>query len=593
MKKVRINKKGEYKDTSNQTFYNYKVFLFGRGFWISELDYKETESLKIDGEYLILKEPLDKHYQVVVKNGSKGSFLTLKPIISTPQDSEPPAVGEPDIEYQNKTKTEKDSEASKVEEQQKSNEEVWNMIKSGKKSELDQLLVLDNQPTRLNSIISKWNLDPKKQIFPSEEEIKEIFENFPELGAPQKTEPAKLQPKLDPKKRITLSREEIKELTEEFTELGLSPQKIPTSESNSKWLFMQSLLKLSMGRNVVDKTRGRIINLIGQEVGRSTITREEVEMIVDEKLNKGSNVGAIVESPGKFEIDLTKHKPLNLVHFIDKFRDSEGIKFLTHSYEKQDGFNRERILEIAEKEYLAFTQANFISYSFWEKFNTFAFGRKYKDKVWIDSNQWFFNQKRIQLTWRSKQVIDWCNNNPGMHPIERFEEEMIKPFQMSYKLENGNLELYLKEKLAKALQNDYGNFEIQLIDCEKAAFKTDVDSLLAALNGFFASIKQRKDKSNKIKIHFSRKGRKRFLYIVHVDSFSDKSFEEEEKDILSGDLNGVKKNLFNVCDWSIISNNPSDRFNKINILFDIGQLPSREKTKEKIEGFTHMLTFYS
>ena len=71
------------------------------------------------------------------------------------------------------------------------------------------------------------------------------------------------------------------------------------------------------------------------------------------------------------------------------------------------------------------------------------------------------------------------------------------------------------------------------------------------------------------------------------------SFEEEEKDIIGGDLNEVKKNLYRVCDWSIISENPSNNCNQVNILYDIKQKNAKEIVNKPIEGFTHILTFYS
>ena len=253
-------------------------------------------------------------------------------------------------------------------------------------------------------------------------------------------------------------------------------------------------------------------------------------------------------------------------------------------------------LEIAKKEFWDFVKNNPIYSRFYNCFRVFAFGgydyKNHKGEI-VKKTEWSFNRTKYSLNWKSRKIEIWCSENPGMHPIEKFEDDLIKPFQLTYKIENGILKEYLIDRLAKALGNTYSNFDIEIIDCEKANFKTDVDSLLSGISGILNSIKQREIQSRKIKIVFERKGRTRFIKIIHVGSKSIKSFEEEEHDLLQGDLLNVKRSLFCVCDWSIVSENPSNKINQINILYDIKLKKAKESIDDPIEGFTHILTFYS
>ncbi len=350
--------------------------------------------------------------------------------------------------------------------------------------------------------------------------------------------------------------------------------------------FVKDILDFSMKKGIDEKSKERLINIVSKEVDNTELNREileRIKKIENVVLGKGNGEKKIKG------IDLSTHKPLNTVEFIDLFRDSNGIKYLTHKFEKPgEMFNREDIMEIAENEFNNFIEKKQISLALYSTFKVFAFGEgKYKGK-------WYFNNNMFHLNWMSEEIKEWCKNNKGMHPIEKYEKELIKPFQSCYKIENGMLKTYILQKIASSLGDDYSSFEIQIIDCEKANFKTDVESLLKGLSIIFTSIKQRKEKSKKINIQFNRKGRKRFLKIIHIDSKSDKSFETNlEKEILGGDLESAKNSFYRVCDWSIVSKNPSEKINKLNILYDINSVKPKEFTEEKIIGFTHILTFYS
>ena len=292
------------------------------------------------------------------------------------------------------------------------------------------------------------------------------------------------------------------------------------------------------------------------------------------------------------EIDLSKHKPIDVTRFLLNFRSSEGLKFLTHDYDKTDSvFDYNSILKIARKEFNDLSSQFVIPPSLWARINQFAFGEP--------SKVWRFNKVSYKLNWQAPELLSWMDINPITHPIKNddFEKGFIMPFKKSIEIKAPELENIFKNKLAENLAAMYLSFDIELIDLDKANFYTNVDALQVGISYIIKAIKQRFKNSTKIRVEFSRnadvEGRKRIIKIIHVGSVCDKPLDKNE--LFQGDLLEAEKAFLGICDWSIISKSTDDSVNKLNILFDIN---SDKSPKEKIgdtliQGFTHILTFYS
>ena len=292
------------------------------------------------------------------------------------------------------------------------------------------------------------------------------------------------------------------------------------------------------------------------------------------------------------EIDLSKHKPIDVTRFLLSFRASEGLKFLTHDYDKTDSvFDYNSILTIAKKEFNDLSSQFVIPPSLWARINQFAFG---------DPNKvWRFNKVSYKLNWQSPELLSWMEANPITHPInnEVFEKGFITPFKKSIEIKAPDLEYIFKNKLAENLASKYLSFDIELIDLDKANFYTNVDAMQVGISYLIKAISQRFNNSNRIRVEFSRKadeeGSKRIIKIIHVGSECNKPLDKKE--LFQGDLLEAEKALFGICDWSIISKSPDDSVNKLNILFDINsnRMPKEKIADSLIEGFTHVLTFYA
>lgn len=292
------------------------------------------------------------------------------------------------------------------------------------------------------------------------------------------------------------------------------------------------------------------------------------------------------------EIDLSKHKPIDVTRFLLNFRSSEGLKFLTHDYDNPGSvFDYNKIIAISKKEFKELSTEFIVPVNLLSRINQFAFGDP--------SKAWWFNRLPYKLNWQSHELLSWMEANPITHPInnEVFEKGFITPFKKSIEIKAPDLEYIFKNKLAENLASKYLSFDIELIDLDKANFYTNVDALQVGISYIFKSINQRFKNSNKIRIEFLRKaddeGRKRIIKIIHLDSKCDKPMDK--KDLFQGDLLEAEKAFFGICDWSIISKSPDDSVNKLNVLFDINsnKIPKEKIEESLIEGFTHILTFYA
>ncbi|MFO7864186.1 MAG: hypothetical protein R6U85_09320 [Salinivirgaceae bacterium] len=357
----------------------------------------------------------------------------------------------------------------------------------------------------------------------------------------------------------------------------------------TKQNFMRAMIPFI--KHADKDSQNKYLELVSREMDKFP----DVEQKIMKEINKLKQTVQAIPRARKQEkqqsINLSTHAPRDLSRFLDLFRDSRGIKYLTHSYDMPNmEFSRERILSIAKEEFYNATQNLHLPAAFYNRFRKFAFGDG-------PGKKWFFNNKGYDLNWFAPAVIQWCKTRDGYHPITNppFNNEMIVPFQNSYKIEAPELETLINQKLTEGLGELYTAFNIRFLDCDQASFVTDVDSLLAGLKHIFASIKQRYRNSLEIEIAYTRYPRKSVLQITHVGS---ESYKKLDRLTLfgsgsGGDFTEAEKYFFRVCDWSVEAPNPDGQYNKLNILFDANEnIPTKEKVEEPLNGFKHILTFY-
>lgn len=317
-----------------------------------------------------------------------------------------------------------------------------------------------------------------------------------------------------------------------------------------------------------------------KEEGFIAIQTDDLEVSVKNKKKLST------KDDSKF--DLKYHKPKEVTAFLLLFRsDDHPFKYLVHDYTKPgeffdlDSFNA-KIERAFKLETLKYSLPTFLY-------------KRIKAFIGISNETWYFRLlgQGTDFSFQSEQLKKWVQENPKTHPIFGFTNE-ISLFKASIRIERNFKNILTHILKSKSLDK---SFDIEPMKLEGATFFTDVDALASGLGAIFNAIAQRVEEyGRQLRISFEAKstsaGRLRILKITHIGSRCNQMLREDE--LLGGDLKDAKKYLYKLCDWSILSENPDPKINKLNILFDpLTNVSSREKVNDPIDGFTHVLTFYS
>ena len=289
----------------------------------------------------------------------------------------------------------------------------------------------------------------------------------------------------------------------------------------------------------------------------------------------------------KDKIDLSKHKPKDVRHFLSSFREPP-LKWLTHSGEVvNEIFDIVRIKEEALTAFKDLSKKLVIPQTLYARVYAFITGKTSEgNKV-----KWIVNSRAYDFNWSSDEVIK-ATKKTSVSPVksENYKDDIIA-FSSSIRV-NQNFQDIVRKAATSSLGSDYTNYEFEYINLDEADFYTDVEKLRIGLGFIFNSINKYRLDNNKIKIEFKNNRGVRRFRIIHINSISKKTLDKNV--LLSGDLKEAETNFYQICDWSIIAKNPNDEeVNRINILYDAStNKPPKEKISEPIEGFTHELIFY-
>ena len=287
-------------------------------------------------------------------------------------------------------------------------------------------------------------------------------------------------------------------------------------------------------------------------------------------------------------IDLKKHTPQKTKEFLSFF-SSQGLKFLVHDFDVAGmTFEYGIVMETSKKYFDKFTKDKFtkdifLSKSLYARIHNFAFNSD-------GHKTWSFNNKNYKYNWKHPEIIEWCRNNPGVSPFssEKFRHEMIMPFRQSIRVKERELWPLLQSVITHKLSLSYVDFIIdkKVEELDKADFYNDIEALLKGVSAIVSTILERKDRSNQIKITYTKKGRRKYLIITHIGSASTKPLTT---DILKGDLQQAANNFYRAYHYSIKAHHDGE-IQTLHVLYDIEEGEDDFIKNLEIEGFTHIIT---
>lgn len=365
--------------------------------------------------------------------------------------------------------------------------------------------------------------------------------------------------------------------------------KTSQQEVKDKTAFIKTLLDYTSNKNTDNKNRKKLHELISREIEKSRLSKEDVEKIVEEKLNYKTGTKTQQKQKYKKEIKLNEHRPKDVFQFLSLFRGTDHpLKYLIHDYTKPNSlFEIKTFVEKVEQAFIEETKKYSLPVFLKGRISAFIGINK-------DYKAWKFKDKWNSFSFKNQKVISWCDKNPAKHPIKKFYDD-IDFFRASIIIDK-NLPALINYALGATIYHQ--KIQIKFDEnIQNASFLTDVDALITGLQGIFNSIGQQinEQSGNEVKISFkvmrTPENRFRIIEIVHVGSKCNKDLDEN---IFGGDLKSTKNSFYQLCDWSIIAKNTSKKHNKLNILYNPETTKqSKEKLDVDIEGFTHLITFYS
>lgn len=279
------------------------------------------------------------------------------------------------------------------------------------------------------------------------------------------------------------------------------------------------------------------------------------------------------------------------------FRDSEGLKYLTHDFrDPTDPPDRNALLTIAKKE---FDDAL-------KKYpqTPIKLRRRIEEFAFKENPEWFVRRglERFSILegWSSKNFMEWYDNQKSpdiKHPCRssKWNKLIVEPFKRSIQVRDEVLLEIIRENINGVFKNEEHNlFEIKYDEqsLKIADFYTDVDSLGLALYHIFSTIKEHayRLKNYKVAIDFlpEFEGEYKCLRICHMGSKPTKQLTGE---FLGGNLTELRNTLFGLCNWAIEGAFDTGHYRKY-FLYDKSIINTERKLDYEVDGFTHLLIFY-
>jgi len=411
-----------------------------------------------------------------------------------------------------------------------------------------------------------------------------------------------------------------------------------TSDKKDKILFINNLLDYSVKKKIDNKTRERLFNLISKEVDSSSLTKEDVERIVEEKLNSSSKSGPNlkkVEAPnsvkGNSKSNLPKYfDPKNIYKFLFEYNQNNILRSTCHDidsnsldlikeYCKTDEYDFKahlsRIIEAYEKHEKKYPAP----YPVKALMRGYLSGKDYKGDKLRDG----WSSDNIKEYWLNSNLNNWAKNNPGFPPnpsdglsereenvgyefegfrskisgkiIQNFRD-LVMHFKDLFHIRSDNsLKSLIEKKNHEEGWNKIIEFNIEDKDLPtNVELFTDVDKLTQAYKKFIDLIiecsnkLESKDKP-KVKLRLTEKVESIELSIHHINSVYGKSFINTlDRGFGQTYSTLITKQINGLCNLYLNADFGQGEFAQIN-LWD-----GQDRIAKKLESFTgveHILVF--
>jgi len=321
--------------------------------------------------------------------------------------------------------------------------------------------------------------------------------------------------------------------------------------------FINDLLS-SKKLHLEDKTK--ILDLTKSELKNIEIGNEDIMNRI-EKIEGLMKKGILnpIENDSKMPIqkeNSKKHSPKTMVKFLYRFSIDEKFKWFTHSPDGLlMGFDYKIYIENAYNEFDKATGWNINNQTYYNIKN-FIINTGESNKTSV------YGKGKLKYSWRDYEK--WCSENPNTHPYnsdlndEKFKR-YINQFKQIIEFRTDDADLVFNIRVRKLIRNLLGvDFNPVFSNSfneigQSVNIFCDINLLFNAIEQIIKWIVSNKAKSNEVEVDLVEKNEFFQLEIIHKNSFISSSSENEKLKGLSGDFDKVRKILFSVADWEILT----------------------------------------
>jgi RNA-directed DNA polymerase len=401
--------------------------------------------------------------------------------------------------------------------------------------------------------------------------------------------------------------------------------------------FIIDILDYSIKKQVDDKTKERLVNLIAKEiekaenVGDKILKRLEIleKLIINNpNLNIKVDVNEIVkqsEPESKQLYQKTKlHNPKKVLKWLRLFTvNNTAIKFSTHLWDQNDLFiNYENFISLLNDEFQKYDfkkMQNYNSNLYWNKIYPFLF-QKELTKIQKEGKAIFgWGKYKIRIGWQYPDTIaNWSKQNLGKSPFTmelpddlkpdkpiqgktiKYFEDVVNLFKKEIEFRDNDLYIEIKVAIAKIIPNHRIDEE-KLQSLRGVSFYTNTEYVIKAIKRILQMIKAKPSSIDvSISCSFDSQNKEYVIEILHYNSFSDRPINDPKIKLKydSGDMGILKTTLTSLCDFSIESRFKNEqgesKFYRIDYLYNEiqkGDYQPKFCEIDNAEGFKFILKF--
>ena len=278
--------------------------------------------------------------------------------------------------------------------------------------------------------------------------------------------------------------------------------------------------------------------------------------------------------------------PKRLVEILTDFTNETPIKYTTHDW-------KNRIPKKYHKNFSKFLKDVI------QQFNLIKDELKTLSPSLHQTIYDFIINEKNTTSWSSFNGLEEYVNNGGESSEYKINGiafgDIINEFK--HKIEFRNSENKLRSIFDKWKMKLGRDFKLNIDDSLNGiAIYTDTELFIDVIDDIFKDIEEKRSTFKDIEVKLIKEDFNYVeLYIIHKNSKANRSAEDmlERFEFEKGDIQGIGKNLANLCDWSIESADSDGKPYRVNYLKseDIDSIEP-PKTVSTDLGFTHVFRFY-